>query len=466
MDDLKILSKKYNFLIGDSSDYFSILEPVVSKLPFGLGEIFSKKMSLEDSKKEFRKFSEKLDKQIVVVVDNFERIRDKKAFIQMIGFLHELNEFDQIKVIAILDRKKLERIGIKDDYVDKFFINKIVLSSIDIEDILYEKNIREQIDPEIDIDFVVEKLQLIKKQMEEKNINQDLSTFENPRVYEQAIKRFNLNMEQYKNLYPNQVSSKEYKEYMFISSIIYCCNLNLDRESLDKCVTSLSGNLKELFRRDYYDNGRDLGDAAQKMFESEKLIGSFEKNIECFIYYYKNIFDKDAGNSKVIKKYKDLIDTLHKKLDLKSLFERVDRYSQNPNLFEEILNFEKNMQLDVESEINGVSIVNFFDKKLKMNGIFIANLLKKLIAIYKSEIEEIQFYINPLGKILSLNSENLDKGVIDVKEFEKILNIYFLDMKEPEKHLEDHLDRISDLKLRETISQFIYKYRAIKESEK
>lgn len=464
LNDLKMLLKKYKFLIGDSSDYLSILEPVVSKLPFGLGEIFSKKMSLENSKKEFKEFLERLEKEVIVVIDNFERIRDRKAFIQMIGFLHELNEFGKIKVIAILDRKKLNKIGIEEDYVDKFFINKIVLSSIDIEDILYEEDIRAQIDSEIDIDFIVEKLQSIKNTIKEKKLNQDLTTFENPRVYEQAIKRFNLNNQNYKNLYVSQVSSKEYKEYMLVSSIIYCCNLNLEREEIDGCVTSLSPYLKELFRRDYYDDGRNLGDIAQKMFESEKLIGSFEKNIECFIYYHKNILDENIGKSKVIKKYRDLINTLYKKIDLKNLLIRVDRYSKIYDLLYEILFFEKNIGLEIENQVNIISIVNLFDKKLELDEIFIDKLLEKLIVIYKSEIEEIQFYLNPLGKILTLNSEDHNKEIAGVKEFEKILNIYFLNIKQPEDHLEDNLNQISNLLLKQSITQFIYKYRAIKGS--
>lgn len=464
LNDLKMLLKKYNFLMGDSSDYLSILEPVVSKLPFGLGEIFSKKISLENSKKEFKECLERLEKEIIVVIDNFERIHDRKAFIQMIGVLHELNEFDKIKVIAILDRKKLNKIGIEEEYIDKFFINKIVLSSIDIEDILYEKDIKKQIDLEIDIDFVVEKLQSIKNIIEEKKLNQDLTTFENPRVYEQAIKRFNLNKQNYKNLYVNQVSSKEYKEYMLVSSIIYCCNLNLEKEELDRCVTSLSPYLKELFRRDYYDNGRNLGDIAQKMFEDEKLIGSFEKNIECFIYYYKNILDENIERSKVIEKYRNLIDTLYKKIDLKGLLKRVNKYSQIYDLLYEILVFEKNMGLGIKNKINRGSIINLFDVKLELDEIFIEQLLEKLIAIYKNEIEEIQFYINPLGKILILNSEDFNNETVNVKEFEKILNIYFLDIKQPEEHLEDNLKQISNSVLRQSITEFIYKYRAIKRS--
>ncbi|MGL5901956.1 MAG: P-loop NTPase fold protein [Cetobacterium sp.] len=449
LDDLKILSKKYKFLIGDSSDYFSILEPVVSKLPFGLGEIFSKKMSLEDSKKEFKKFSERLDKQIVVVVDNFERILDKKAFIQMIGFLHELNEFDKIKVIAILDRKKLERIGIKEDYVDKFFINRVELKEVPIQEIL---EAMKNIEQDIELDKIAYDLERIKNEyLKEGSVPTDLkvktkANFQNPRIYEQAFRRFELHIKNYVNIY-SEIEESEYKNTMFLSSLLYFLLPNLEDNILDQLISKGGETvIKKAIKRDYYDTGTDIGDEAEKIMLTDKIELQIEKHLQKLIYSndfipkYKDII-KD--------KYLDFLKELKSRKNLKFNIYKIES-TLFPRLGRDILRLEKEFDLTLEDSIIKITRKNLEYKSIK-------DYTEDLISLYRSEIQEVAFYVDPVGEELELGE------VITSEELKDRLDYYFCDIRNVDEHLEGVLNIIEDEKIKQKLEEFIEKYKVLRE---
>jgi len=81
--------------------------------------------------------------KLVIIVDNLERTLDKKVTIDILGFLHYIYEKLGINIVVLADSDKLrneisrECIG-SEDYLDKFFIEKIKMKEVKIEEILDE----------------------------------------------------------------------------------------------------------------------------------------------------------------------------------------------------------------------------------------------------------------------------------------------------------------------------------------
>lgn len=458
LNDLKIMAKNNGFLIGDSSDYFSTLVPIASKLPFGLGEIFTKKLSVSDSRKEFEKFSNRLKRKVIVVIDNLERINEKNIFIQIIGILHELNNFKNIKIIVLMDSKKTKEFQISSSYINKFFINQIELKQIPIHDIL---DSIEELDKDIELGEIIYELERIKEKYLElglkEKIERNVSNFQNPRIYEQGVKRFKLHIKSYKNLYISELDDIKYKNKMFLSSLIYFLIPNLETEILIKLISNGKENLTaKLMRRDYYDIGTDIGDEVEKIMQTDEIDIQLERYLEKIIYCY---YYMPQYKSKVKEKYLKFLESLNKKKDIYFFLVRIEEKSKN-NLFDliyEALKLEKEYGISCESSI--ISLLN----KMKNHSVK-KKYMDNLIILYKNQIEEIQFYVNPIGKELTLKNLELNKEIVNNNELRDILDIYFLDIKNVDEHIEEVLTKITDINLKNNLEIFASKYKSLREA--
>lgn len=454
--DLKMLAKKNGFLVGDSYDYLVMLEPILTKFPLGLGKLLLKENSSENLKREFKSFIERFKNSIIVVIDNLERINQKDVFIEVISFFHELNDFRKIKVIMLLDTKKIKTLGIPEGYIDKFFIHRIDLKEIPIEDILYEEFLKKKLEENIDLYFIVDKLEEVKeKRLKKFGKLENINNFHNPRIYEQVINRFNVNIESYENVYISEISDDIYKKYMLLSSLFYFLLPNLEGEELDELMPSEGDEAiaNKIIRRDYFDTGTDIRDQAKNIVDKNIIGIKIEKYLEEILYYHNYICNTEP---KLKEKYLCLLKELTEKKGIKLKLLKIENYSIN-NLFDlryEVLKLEKELKISSEESIVNILRKNLDKEKLE---VYIENLIK----IYQIEIEEIQNYVAPLGKVLSLKSILQDGSVSGKEEFEDILDIYFSEIKPVNEHFENISNAVKDGELKEKLNQFAYKYKKL-----
>ncbi|MGL5932141.1 MAG: hypothetical protein ACRCY7_04440, partial [Cetobacterium sp.] len=85
-----------------------------------------------------------------------------------------------------------------------------------------------------------------------------------------------------------------------------------------------------------------------------------------------------------------------------------------------------------------------------------------LIILYRSELEKIPFYVNPVGKELTLNSLDSNKKIVDSKELEDLLDVYFSSISTVDMHIESILDKITDSKLKNNLKIFAEKYKVLR----
>ncbi|WP_425159219.1 hypothetical protein ACIE8Z_15730 [Cetobacterium somerae ATCC BAA-474] len=433
-----------------------MLEPILTKFPLGLGKLLLKENSSENLKREFKSFIERFKNSIIVVIDNLERINQKDVFIEVISFFHELNDFRKIKVIMLLDTKKIKTLGIPEGYIDKFFIHRIDLKEIPIEDILYEEFLKKKLEENIDLYFIVDKLEEVKeKRLKKFGKLENINNFHNPRIYEQVINRFNVNIESYENVYISEISDDIYKKYMLLSSLFYFLLPNLEGEELDELMPSEGDEAiaNKIIRRDYFDTGTDIRDQAKNIVEKNIIGIKIEKYLEEILYYHNYICNTEP---KLKEKYLCLLKELTEKKGIKLKLLKIENYSIN-NLFDlryEVLKLEKELKISSEESIVNILRKNLDKEKLE---VYIENLIK----IYQIEIEEIQNYVAPLGKVLSLKSILQDGSVSGKEEFEDILDIYFSEIKPVNEHFENILNVVKDGELKEKLNQFAYKYKKL-----
>ncbi len=451
LKDLKVLAKENKFLIGDSYDYLCVLEPFISKVPFGLGELFLKKIFTDELKNEFGTYLKRFENPIIVVIDNLERIDEKRIFIEVVGFLHELDDFENIKIIILMDTKKLEGFDIPSGYIDKFFINQIELKEIPIQNILtFISGLNEK----IELDKIIYELEKIKGKLNEK-IVKNMVNFQNPRIYERVLKRFEMHINSYDNIYKLELSEAEYKNWMFLSSALYFLLPNLEMDTLKELVTdNRETTVTKLIRRDYYDTGTDIGDLAQKIMQNDEIDIQLEKYLEKIIYCYRYFKEYEE---KVPQKYLQFLKDLRNKRDVAFNVFKIEEDS-NSRLFDlvyESLKLEKEYNLGSENSIVMVA-------KNSLNYKSSRKYMDDLIILYKSEIEKIPFYVNPVGKELTLNSLDRNKNVVDSKEFEDVLDVYFSSINTVDMHIESILDRITDSNLKDSLRIFAEKYKILR----
>lgn len=452
LKDLKVLAKENKFLIGDSYDYLCVLEPFISKVPFGLGELFLKKIFTDELKNEFGTYLKRFENPIIVVIDNLERIDEKRIFIEVVGFLHELDDFENIKIIILMDTKKLEGFDIPSGYIDKFFINQIELKEIPIQNILtFISGLNEK----IELDKIIYELEKIKGKLNEK-IVKNMVNFQNPRIYERVLKRFEMHINSYDNIYKLELSEAEYKNWMFLSSALYFLLPNLEMDTLKELVTdNQETTVTKLIRRDYYDTGTDIEDLAQKIMQNDEIDIQLEKYLEKIIYCYRYFKEYEE---KVPQKYLQFLEALRNKRDVAFNVFKIEEHS-NSRLFDlvyESLKLEKEYGLDSENSIVMVA-------KNSLNYKSSRKYMDNLIILYKSEIEKIPFYVNPVGKELTLDSSYGSKKKINSKELEDVLDVYFSSINTVDMHIESILDRITDSNLKNSLKIFAEKYKVLRQ---
>lgn len=120
--------------------YRGILKVISESSPIKFGH-FLENDSLEIIEKNIENDLEKLGKPIYIIVDNLERVLDKRKIIDILGFLHKVYEISsnktKIKIMTLADSTKILGLeNIPSDYLDKFFTEKVYLVKVEKNEIL------------------------------------------------------------------------------------------------------------------------------------------------------------------------------------------------------------------------------------------------------------------------------------------------------------------------------------------
>ena len=235
------------YLDGVSNDWAKIAKNI----------IFSKSKSFKEANEKLKSEIEKIDKKIVVGVDNLERIygESEPEWKQILGFIHELQELG-IKIVVMANLEEMlttkKETGEKDlsnhEYFDKFYEFKLKLNEVTTEEIV-EQLENESLDKgwleeqfiELNSNFnkgfkdlekkllkgnksesekQIAERQIVERQMSDYRELQwrYLDGIKNPRKIKKLMKDFKTKREKITNIF-NFIDKDEYEKLIFKTSI-------------------------------------------------------------------------------------------------------------------------------------------------------------------------------------------------------------------------------------------------------
>ncbi len=141
-DELESYLEENKICVNGFREVSEYLESIMSEAKGVFRFLKNKKGGYEEKKTIIKKKLGLLNKenQPILVVDNIERIEDKKHIIEILGFLHEVEEIEYIQVIVLADKNKLEdeKYKLDKNYFQKFFLKNIKLEIVGISEIIEE----------------------------------------------------------------------------------------------------------------------------------------------------------------------------------------------------------------------------------------------------------------------------------------------------------------------------------------
>jgi hypothetical protein len=420
-----------------------------------------------DGKESLGEAIKKLGKKIVVVIDNIERILKHDDIVEILGFLHEMQSIDGIAVIVCADKEKLKAIISKEngekheEYIEKFFIQKIEMTKIEPIEIIEHIGKREEYKEYKDI--LIKVVKEINKDSDEKikffeklnsedtnnekktEISKAIEKFEelkyrlmNPRRMEQILEEIKNSNKDCENIFLNNIENKIVKEERYIEIII--------RTMIAKIVFPIQYKLID--RQRNYDGIFNNKESNSQEIETFKILFLCKKEIEKTAYL--RIIDK-TETEKVIKFVEQLkknskvnIDEILENIDLLKFYynyldsediyiniygkmrERLmDKTENILNIVEiikniEILELEKRYcienQIAIKNSIFSILEMNFINSEYKKDRFITIDIRKNIKEIYKSEIELLvnQIYKGSMRKdeLLSMIIKDLFKEII------------------------------------------------------
>lgn len=119
--------------------YKKIIEATTEKFPIKISSLIEEE-TLDSIEKNLKSDIRKLKNQIVIIVDNLERMVDEDKIVDILGFLHKLNEtLDyNTKIIVIAKSENLAKNVKYIEYLQKFFDYKLYLYGEDSGKIINE----------------------------------------------------------------------------------------------------------------------------------------------------------------------------------------------------------------------------------------------------------------------------------------------------------------------------------------
>ncbi len=249
-DELESYLEENKICVNGFREVSEYLESIMSEAKGAFGFLKNKKGGYEEKKTIIKKKLGLLNKenQPILVVDNIERIEDKKHIIEILGFLHEVEEIEYIQVIVLADKNKLEdeKYKLDKNYMDKFFIRSIKLREVNVREIIknekilkYSVALRERIS--LRFEYVNKKLNEIKKNNEKdfnclKYVEEFLRKYEeltsiltkkisNPRFFESVEVQIKIEKAEFQKLYEIRGNEERVELISFILSVVKLMNM-------------------------------------------------------------------------------------------------------------------------------------------------------------------------------------------------------------------------------------------------
>jgi len=289
LNHLKEIFKNNGILEGTLIEFDHCLNGVSNDLFKVFYKVFiSKSNTLEEISKNMRKEIKKINKKIVVGIDNLERIysNSESEWKEIMGFIYELQGLG-IKIVVMANLEKMlnrkEEEKIKQDkndnyeYFDKFYEFKLKLNEVTTEEIIDEVKIKKEKVDQVEIKESTVDKEWLKEQVKEltNNINQGfdklneggnnedkeernkkyseyknlhwryLNGIKNPRKIEKLIKDIQTKQEKIRNIF-NFIGEEDYKKLIFRTSLyeVMFFDCAMEHKKKIKIVGKLGKELK------------------------------------------------------------------------------------------------------------------------------------------------------------------------------------------------------------------------------
>lgn len=456
VNQLKEIFKEEKIMFNNLKEFSYFMDFVDNKFTQLIQKNFMENGSFDEAKGELQKDFTVLDKEVVVVFDNLERILNDDLvndgeWKEVISFIHDLADFEKLRVVIIADYNKLTNIKSKNnkkhkEYFDKFYDMKIEIEKADTTDILYAMEDKNTIKEELRKNFekvIIDIENRFEKQ--EEMVNNPLNKVSN------SIIKYEIS-DEYKKL------REKYSSKILIPRVIEKI-INFINSDKYNCKTE-EFYLAAIFKVVYYEelqrlNKDNFSEKFGKNFEINYFrdffnISFFEDNIE----QYKKILFRDQHEESVAISKMEMILKNNKLLNTGTML----KYIKNFEIYNEIEYIDEKIKVEIyniilrkiEELFEGV-----FKDNNKYNSKFIEIINNKVIWEMEDKVSK-----SHLGRVCKF----IENKNIEIKMESIIGGIDFYIMrnfKEEYKLLLNSLTEFDTYKINEKLYWFREKYERI-----
>lgn len=414
VNQLKEIFKKEKIMFNNLKEFSYFMDFVDNKFTQLIQKNFMENSSFDEAKGELQKDFTVLDKEVVVVFDNLERILNDDLvndgeWKEVISFIHDLADFEKVRVVIIADYNKLINIEGENnkhkEYFDKFYDMKIEIEKADILEILYAMEEENRIKEELRNNFekvIIEIGNRLEKQ--EERVNNPLNKASN------SIIKYEIT-DAYKKL------RGKYSSKILIPRVIEKI-INLINSDKDNFKTE-EFYLAAIFKVVHYEELQRLN----KDNFSEKFGKNFEINyfrdffnisfLENNIVKYKKILFRDQHEESVAISKMEMILKNNKLLNTGTML----KYIKNFEIYNEIEYIDEKIKVEIYNIILGKIEEIFeevFNDKNKYNSKFIEIINNNIIwemedKVSKSNLGRVCTFIE--NKNIEIKMESIIGGI-------------------------------------------------------
>lgn len=143
LDQIQRILKK-NRIIPINVEYVTkYLNFIKGTLKIDLSSIFNVKSkdNFNELQSQYSNEILELDRNIIIILDDIDRISDSEKIKSIFGFLYDIIQFEneKIKIIFLYDQFNFDKVNISEEYLDKFIETKISLSKLEFNEIIIEE---------------------------------------------------------------------------------------------------------------------------------------------------------------------------------------------------------------------------------------------------------------------------------------------------------------------------------------
>ncbi|BDU50032.1 P-loop NTPase fold protein [Haliovirga abyssi] len=223
-NQLKNIFKQENIFFKIPDEFSHFIDSLGNNIFSFFKKILFETSSFQEAKDKLNNDLKILDREIIIVFDNLERIMNTdftndSIWKEVISFIHELSELENIRIILVADYKKLvgenkeENLNLHKEYFDKFYDEIISIKKAEVDNIIdaLDEEYKSENDEELNYFKEIEMILRINISAQISSDNDDksdkynkLKKYEdrkkNPRVIEKIIKKYKMLKEGFKDI--------------------------------------------------------------------------------------------------------------------------------------------------------------------------------------------------------------------------------------------------------------------------